>query len=487
MLPELEASQHPRGGWAAIYCRISDDREGAGLGVARQEEDCRPLCHRRGYADDRIRVYADNDTSAYSGKPRPEYAQLLTDIASGDVTFLTAWHNDRLHRSPLELEQFITIVEAAHVDIETARAGGLNLETPSGRMVARQLGAVARYESEHKAERQRRKCQELAELGRPNGGGRRPFGYRDDRRALDPVEAEYVREATKRVLAGESIRSVCRDFTARGISTVAGRSWHPTVLRDMLVSARISGRREYQRRGVGRERTLGAIVCANAEWEAIITPEESDALRVLLTDPRRRMNPPWTHRTYLLRGLARCGLCGRPLVSRPRSGGRRCYVCASGPGFGGCGRVRVVADELERDVAERIIVAVDDGALDALLRGSDDGDAAAARDEVLRLDEKLNALAEGFARDEMSRAEWQAMRRVLRSRLDEAQRRYDAMRGARSIATLPRPLRVAWDAFSFAQRRSTVTDLIASVHVQRAERPRARGYDPSRVRIEWKV
>ena len=25
----------------AIYCRISDDREGAGLGVARQELDCR--------------------------------------------------------------------------------------------------------------------------------------------------------------------------------------------------------------------------------------------------------------------------------------------------------------------------------------------------------------------------------------------------------------------------------------------------------------
>jgi DNA invertase Pin-like site-specific DNA recombinase len=29
---------------AAIYCRISQDRGGAGLGVARQEEDCRALC-----------------------------------------------------------------------------------------------------------------------------------------------------------------------------------------------------------------------------------------------------------------------------------------------------------------------------------------------------------------------------------------------------------------------------------------------------------
>src|SRR5487761_1110723 len=482
-----ESPDRLRGGWAAIYCRISDDREGAGLGVARQEQDCRPICLRRGYPNERIRVYADNDKSAYSGKPRPEYARLLADIRSGEVTFLTAWHTDRLHRSPLELEEFITIVEAARIDIEIDRAGGLDLQTPSGRMIARQLGAFARYESEHKAERQRRKCQELAELGRGNGGGRRPFGYQNDRRTLAPTEAEYVREATKRVLAGESIRSVCRDFIPRGIATVGGGPWHPTVMRDLLVSARISGRREYQRRSHGRGRSLGSIVCARAEWEAIISPEQSDALRVLLSDPRRRVNPPWTHRTYLLRGLARCGLCHRTLVSRPRVGGRRFYVCASGPGFGGCGRIRVAADELEQDVVERLILAIDDGALEALLRESDDGDAAAARDEVVQLEERLSSAAELFATDAISRSEWQAMRQVLQRRLDEAQRRYDALRCRRSMATLSRPLRGAWETFGFAERRSTVTDFIASVHVQRPVRPRMRNYDPSRVQVEWKV
>jgi site-specific DNA recombinase len=34
---------------AAIYCRISDDREGTGLGVDRQEEDCRALAQRKGW------------------------------------------------------------------------------------------------------------------------------------------------------------------------------------------------------------------------------------------------------------------------------------------------------------------------------------------------------------------------------------------------------------------------------------------------------
>jgi DNA invertase Pin-like site-specific DNA recombinase len=53
---------------AAIYCRISQDRAGAGLGVTRQE-DCGAPCERRGWVV--VEVYADNDVSAYSGKPRP--------------------------------------------------------------------------------------------------------------------------------------------------------------------------------------------------------------------------------------------------------------------------------------------------------------------------------------------------------------------------------------------------------------------------------
>ena len=60
---------------AAIYCRISDDRAGAGLGVARQEADCRKLAEDRGLTV--TQVYVDNDLSAYSGKPRPGYKALL--------------------------------------------------------------------------------------------------------------------------------------------------------------------------------------------------------------------------------------------------------------------------------------------------------------------------------------------------------------------------------------------------------------------------
>src|SRR5687768_9114572 len=91
---------------AAIYCRISDDRRGLGLGVERQREDCAEMADRNGWRV--VGTYPDNDTSAYSGKPRPQYLTLMQAVAEGGVDVIIAWHPDRLHRSPAELESFIT-------------------------------------------------------------------------------------------------------------------------------------------------------------------------------------------------------------------------------------------------------------------------------------------------------------------------------------------------------------------------------------------
>ena len=44
---------------AAVYVRISRDREGAGLGVQRQEQDCRELADRLGWHV--VGLYCDND------------------------------------------------------------------------------------------------------------------------------------------------------------------------------------------------------------------------------------------------------------------------------------------------------------------------------------------------------------------------------------------------------------------------------------------
>lgn len=88
-----------------IYTRISNDKEGAGLGVQRQEEDCRELAESLGWK--LAEVYTDNDISAYQRrKARTGYNRMLRGLETGKLSAIIAWHTDRLHRRTAELETF---------------------------------------------------------------------------------------------------------------------------------------------------------------------------------------------------------------------------------------------------------------------------------------------------------------------------------------------------------------------------------------------
>src|ERR1044072_1976488 len=108
---------------AVIYCRISQDRTGAGLGVDRQREDCEALAERNGW--DVVEVYVDNDVRAYSGKERKGDQRMLDALDQGPATAVIVWHTDRLHRSPLELENYINLCEKRGVSTHTVQAGAL--------------------------------------------------------------------------------------------------------------------------------------------------------------------------------------------------------------------------------------------------------------------------------------------------------------------------------------------------------------------------
>ena len=328
---------------AAVYVRISQDREGAGLGIARQEEDCRALCGRKGWqvAD----VYADNDVSAYSGKPRPEWGRLLGDIAAGHLDAIACWHVDRLTRSPRELEDVIDLHDKAGIELATV-TGEIDLSTPTGRLVARTLGAAARHESEHKSERMRRARLQAAEAGKPHPSGQRGYGYAADHVTIIEDEAEVIRETATRILAGESRGSVAADLNARCLLTTEGKQWQVSTLHNVLSSARISGRREYH----------GEIL-ADGTWPAIITPEQSDRLRALLARPAGQAPK---RRTYVYSGLLRCGRpgCGHVMWGRAIEGTRR-YVCVKGPGVGGCNRVSVYAEPVESEIRDQVLAALE--------------------------------------------------------------------------------------------------------------------------------
>jgi site-specific DNA recombinase len=461
---------------AAIYARISSDPEHDELGVRRQVADCEAWANRNGWP---VReVYIDNDISAWSGKRRPRYQDLLADLAAGDIDGVIVWAADRLHRHPRELEDYIEVCGPRSIPTATLTATPLDLTTSEGRLTARILGAVARSESDTKSRRIQRKHQELAEAGKLVGGGTRPYGYLADRRSLNPDEAPFVREAAARVVGGDSLRSVAADFNARGIRTVSGRPWSTSVLARILQSARISARREHH----------GEITAAG-DWQAIISADESDRLRAILHDPARRTNR--TARRYLLAGLLRCGLCGATLVARPRSDDTRRYVCAKGPGLAGCGGIAIVADPVEQLIAEATVQRLDTPELAATLAGE------AAADEALRPIQielgndqaQLEQLATAWADRQITFGEYLAARKPIERRIEAARRRLT--RSTRSAAIGPyigesAALRERWPDLPLPRQQAIVSTLVDRAVIGPAVRGRTT-FDPSRVSTVWRL
>lgn len=464
---------------AAIYCRISDDREGRRLGVRRQQEDCEALADRKRWKV--AGLYVDNDVSAWSGKVRPEYRRMLEDIKLGLVDGIVVWHQDRLVRHPKELEEFFEICDAVGVREMATVTGDVDLGTDDGRFHARILGAVARKESDDKSRRIRRKMEELARQGRGKGGGTRPFGFNADRVTINKPEAKLIKEAAGRTLAGETIRGICRDWTGRGVLTVTGGTWSPSVVKGILVAPRTAGLREH-----------GGVVVAEAEWPGILTRDEHERLNLVLCDPRRRKNTAGTARRYLLTGYIYCGLCGAKLVARPKQDGRRCYCCATGPGFKGCGKMRSLSEPVEELVAEAIFVAMDFRRIDRAMKRQD-GSVSKERRllDAIRLEEEaLEQLARDFYAERLlSRSEFLAAKAAIESKIDDARAGLSKAESGRVFMDFPRSeraLRAAWDDRGLDWRRAVVDAVLEKVILHSAVRGR-NFFDPDRVELIFKA
>lgn len=132
---------------------------------------------------------------------------MLADLKSGARDGVIVYNLDRLHRRPVELEEFVALCELVGVrDVATVTAD-IDLGNDDGLFMARIFAAFAAKESGRKSARIRRKMLQNAERGLPHGSVR-PFGYEPDKVAVRCDEAAVVCEMVDRYLAGASIRSL---------------------------------------------------------------------------------------------------------------------------------------------------------------------------------------------------------------------------------------------------------------------------------------
>jgi site-specific DNA recombinase len=448
---------------AAVYARISRDAEGEGLGVQRQLDDCRALCERRQWQN--VGEYIDNDISAYSGRLRPKYRQLLDDVRAGKVEVVVAWAPERLHRSPRELEDFIELIEATGLGVETVKAGVWDVSTSHGRLVARMLGAVSRSESERLGERVHRAHQQAKARGYWRGPI--PFGMRASSQPgapePDPATAGVVELMFKRVVAGHSLCQIARDLNREGIRPRRGREWTHIGIRRLIYSPALAGLVEVD--GELKAAVFEGVVDAD-EWRTALA-----ALRRRPAGERRR--PPET--LTLLGNILECeehrhkcfGTGAAHAATYQAALPGQCYVTIT----------RAAADRIATDIVLERLRQPD--AVDLLQINRD---RTPIDNEISHLVRRREEIVELIADGLLTGA-------AARPQLDRIVQRLKVLEGARAgtgvqVDDLRDPA-AAWEAWTVPQRRDLLRllfDRITLRHVGSKNGPRA---DPTRVGFVW--
>ncbi len=461
---------------AAIYARISNDSSGKAAGVRRQIAECETYAASHGHTV--AEIYEDNDISAYRAKVRPAYRRMCEDVKTGARDGVITFHLDRLHRHMIELEQFIILIDSSGADVRTVSGGDYDLSTSDGRAMARVVAVFARKESEDKSRRIKSQRREQANNGIRKSHGR-AYGYNRAHTRKIPKEAAVIREAAERILAGDSLRSICRDLEERGVPTTSGKAaWNMNTMRRILMSGRVSAQVEY----------LGEIV-AKGSWPAILTPAETTRLRTIMGDPARRTNNRSPRRYYLTRTLD-CGVCGAKMVGAPRRDGERTYRCLKRPGFLGCGRICISADHLEAFVYDAVLTRLDTEGLYGQLATAL-GDEAPIEELQKGIDEDnamLTCTADLRGRGEITVSEWLAARAPIAIRIAEAASQLSCLTHSTALDGFvgnSAHLREKWVNFSPARRRSIVDALTHRITIRSVGKI-GRVFDVRRIEISWR-
>jgi site-specific DNA recombinase len=481
------------------YVRISDDTDGDAEGVGRQEKDTARFTTERGGNVEK--VYAENDTSAYKKRRvqrsdehgrtfyayrviRPVYQQMLSDLRGGVIDAAVVYDIDRLARDPRDLEDAIEVVEHYRRPI-LGTTGGLDLLSDSGKAMARVMVAMANKSSADTARRVKRKHQDNAEQGIPVGG-KRPFGWQDDKRTLDAEEAPLVREAAERVLAGAPLSAIVTDWNSRGIRTTRDNAWTPKALGGVLTNPRVCG---YSARNLEQSdgKTVLTVVRdtdgtpVQGVWQPILTVEEWEALCAAL-EPKTRRPGGNAHR-YLLSGLLACGKCGQPMrgLPRQRAGGTTyAYQCHS-RSLGGCGGVSILGPQADELLTEALF------RMDERERPEPAPVQSWDREEELeRVARLVRDATEAWRAGILPSEDYFPQVRELRDeeKALRAERAAVVAEQASSAAAASRDLRAEWQGYTLAQKRAALSRLLEAVVVKPLERTEEERERESRKRVE---
>ena len=384
---------------AAIYARVSSDRQRREQTIRSQTAALRELAAERGLLVVEDLVFEDEGVSGTVLR-RPGLERLRDLAVEGRFEVLLCHAPDRLARryayQVLLLEEF----QRAGIEVifakEPERSG-----TPEDELLRQFQGMIAEYERAQIAERCRRGKLHRARAGAVSVMARAPYGYRYVKRSehadaifeIDEAEAPVVREIFRRYLEDdESIAKIARWLTGQGVPTrTRATGWNNATIWGMLRNPAYAGQAAY-----GKTRATGEAVRATRQarlrgqrsthisreevspedWKRIAVPalisEEQFALAQERLHRNSRFSPRNTCRPSLLQGILVCRECGYAYYrcsTRSKNGKLREYYRCSGtdghrrPEGRVCENRPVRLAEIDELVWTRVLALLEDPAL----------------------------------------------------------------------------------------------------------------------------
>ena len=385
---------------AALYARVSSDRQDVDLSVAAQLRALRDYARKNGYLV--AREYVDE---AESGRiaDRPEFRKMIDAATKTNAPFreILVWKFSRFTRKREHAVAFKSLLRRKGVRVVSITEQA-DRNTPTGKLLEGIIESVDEFYSENLAQEVLRGMREAASRGFWIGS-RKPYGYnrvmvqdgpkKRPTLELDPDTSPVVERIFDMAQAGKGMLPIAETLNDEGVASPAGKLWSKNTVHFILKNEVYTGtliwgaKSKDKAEPVRVEKAFPAIV-SKTRFRRVNSLMRSRAPKI--AHPRRVAS------SYLLSGLVKCKVCNRALSGQDaKSGQFSYYVCQSimKRGKDACKTPRLNARRFEEMVVGKIRSNVlTDGNIRALVKVVDeqmDGVAQEQRTKLETIEDEL--------------------------------------------------------------------------------------------------
>ncbi len=346
---------------AALYARVSSDRQDVDLSVSAQLRALKEYAKANGYSV--AREYVDE---AESGRvaDRPQFREMIEEGSKQQAPFevILVWKFSRFTRKREHAVAFKAQLRRKGIRVVSITEQAEDNAT--GRLLEGIIESVDEYYSENLAQEVVRGMREAASRGFFLGSNA-PFGYRKikvsdgpkERPTLevDPATAPVVKEIFEKSLRGSGLKELCKELNERGI-TNRGKRWYKGTLHYVLRNEAYTGTAVWGKTSKAGE--AADPVRVEGAWPALVSRELFDDVQHAMSERAPKVQRPGrVGSRYLLSGLLRCGVCGKSYRAQGAKSGRFAYyICGTlfTEGAGTCSARYLSAPKVEDFIVEKI-------------------------------------------------------------------------------------------------------------------------------------